>query len=280
MKIRLGRYNDLPLLSINMSGDAILDGGSEGELTLDHSFVRPWMKQGQPVHVFAYVDYETDEVKVTREHPLIEAERFAYLEVAEVYDDGYLMDWGVEDYPLFVPKEEARFRLMRGGRYVIYAFLDGDGRLQASARIEDYLDFGKPDLAPGDRVKTLPYAETDLGYKCILNDRYLGVLYANELMEPVNVGEVVDTYVKRVREDYKIDLSQSKVGFGRVEDFAEALYAELKERGGVIALGDQSPADAIYDMFGVSKKTFKKAVGTLYRNRLVTPYADRIVLNA
>ena len=97
MKIRLGRYNDLPLLSINMSGDAILDGGSEGELTLDHSFVRPWMKQGQPVHVFAYVDYETDEVRVTREHPLIEAERFAYLEVAEVYDDGYLMDWGIED---------------------------------------------------------------------------------------------------------------------------------------------------------------------------------------
>lgn len=278
MKIKLGKYNDLTLLSINMKGDAILDGGSEGQLTLHHAYVRPWMKAGQPVHVFAYVDERSLEVKVTREKPLIEAERFAYLQVKDAYEDGYTLEWGIEDYELFVPRSQTRFKLMRGGRYVFYAYLDGDGRLQATARIEDYLDYGRPDLSPGDRVRTLPYAETDLGYKCIVNDRYLGVLYANELVDEVEAGRVIDTYIKRVRDDFKIDLSQSKIGFGKVEDFADTLLETLQQRGGVIALGDQSPADAIFEMFGVSKKTFKKAVGTLYRSRLLTPYPDKIEL--
>ncbi len=278
MKLELGKYNDLRLLRFSSEGDAILDGGEEGELVLSRVHVREWMKKGQPVHVFTYVNRDGD-VCVTRQKPLLMAGTFAYVEVMESFEDGVIVDGGIDGEEVFIPAEEIRYSMSVGKQYVVYGYLDGDGRLQASNRIDDWFDKTQPPYHPGDAVHVLVYSASDLGFSCIIDNRYQGILYADEIVQNVEVGAQGDAYIKRIRDDFKIDLSQTKIGFGRVEDFADVLLQELKVRGGVIGLGDGSSANAIYDMFGVSKKTFKKAVGTLYRNRLITPYPDRVVLN-
>ena len=180
---------------------------------------------------------------------------------------------------LFVPFREQKMKMQVGKRYVVHAHLDDESyRIVASAKVDRYLSKEKAPYAPGQEVNILIWQKTDLGFKAIIENRYSGLLYESEIFQPLHTGMMLKAYVKQVREDGKIDLILQKPGQGKVEDFATTLLDYIREQGGHITLHDKSPAEDIYDTFGVSKKTFKKAVGDLYKKHLISLQENGIEL--
>ena len=170
-------------------------------------------------------------------------------------------------------------KMQVGRKYVIHAHLDEESyRIVASAKVERYLSKEKPEYVPGDEVDILVWQKTDLGFKAIIDNTYSGLLYENEIFCTLEAGMEKKAFVKQVREDGKVDLILQKPGFEKIDDFSGRLLDYIKEHGGRIGLNDKSPAEEIYNTFGVSKKTFKKGVGDLYKKRLVTLHADGISL--
>jgi predicted RNA-binding protein (virulence factor B family) len=266
--VEIGKYNDLYLLRFCEQG-AILDGQEAGEILMPKITIRDWMKVGDLIHVFVYPD-SNDRLVGTREKPYAVAGEFAFLQVELTNQNGAYLEWGVRRR-LFVPIREQRARMHEEGVYLVYIVYDEKTkRLYGSAKYEQYIDKGKPPYEVGDAVNILIAAKTDLGYKAIIDNQYMGMLYANELFDKLEPGHIGTAYIKRVRDDYKIDLSLSKIGQAHISDFAEELHRRLIDRGGYLAMNDNTEPEAIYELFGVSKKTFKKAIGDLYRKRLIT----------
>ena len=180
---------------------------------------------------------------------------------------------------LFVPFSEQKMKMQVGRKYVVHAHLDEESyRIVASAKVERYLSKEKPEYAPEAEVNILIWQKTDLGFKAIIDNKYSGLLYENEIFCPLETGMEMKAFVKQVREDGKVDLILQKPGFEKIDDFSKTLLDYIKAHGGRIYLNDKSPAEDIYDTFGVSKKTFKKGVGDLYKKRLITLHEDGIAL--
>jgi predicted RNA-binding protein (virulence factor B family) len=171
---------------------------------------------------------------------------------------------------LFVPFREQKQKMQIGEKYIVYAHVDDDSyRIVASAKVERYLSKSQPSYQPGEEVQILVWQKTTLGFKAIVENSYSGLLYENEIFQSLHTGMRLKAYVKQVREDGKIDLILQKPGFEKVDDFSKTLLDYIKDKGGRIALNDKSPAEDIYAIFGVSKKTFKKGVGDLYKKHLI-----------
>ena len=210
--------------------------------------------------------------------PLVQVGQFACLEVSWVNQYGAFLNWGLMK-DLFVPFREQKMKMQVGRKYVVHAHVDEESyRIVASAKVERYLSKEKPEYTPGTEVNILIWQKTDLGFKAIIDDMYSGLLYENEIFCPLETGMEMKAFVKQVREDGKVDLILQKPGFEKIDDFSKTLLDYIKEHGGRINLNDKSPAEDIYDTFGVSKKTFKKGVGDLYKKRLITLHEDGIVL--
>ena len=166
-----------------------------------------------------------------------------------------------------------------GRSYVVHAHVDEESyRIVASAKVERYLSKDMPDYVPGAEVDILIWQKTDLGFKAIIDNKYSGLLYENEIFRALETGMQMKAFVKQVREDGKVDLILQKPGFEKVDDFSKTLLEYIREHGGRINLNDKSPAEDIYDTFGVSKKTFKKGVGDLYKKRLISLHENGITL--
>ena len=276
MEIKLGRFNTLKVVK-EVSFGLYLDGGEEGEILLPARYVPQGCKPGDELNVFIYLDNE-ERLVATTQTPLAQVGEFACLEVAWVNQYGAFLNWGLMK-DLFVPFREQKSKMEVGRRYVVHVHLDEESfRIMASAKVEHYLSKEKPTYQPGDPVSLLVWQKTDLGFKVIVDNRYSGLLYENELFRPLQIGQRVAGYVKQVREDGKIDLTLQKTGRAHVEDFATILLKYIRTNGGHTHLNDKSPADEIYDLFGISKKTFKKAVGDLYKKRLITVDEDGLTL--
>lgn len=276
MTIALGQHNRLKVVK-EVDFGLYLDGGDAGEILLPSRYVPADARVGDELQVFIYLDMDERLVATTLK-PRVEVGQFACLEVSWVNEHGAFLDWGLMK-DLFVPFGEQKLRMRKGDRYVVHAHVDEDSyRIVASAKVERYLSKEMPTYAPGQAVSILVWQRTQLGFKAIIDHRYSGLLYANELFRPIEVGDVLTAYVKQVRPDGKIDLSLQKPGFARVGDFAPELLDYIRSQGGHIALNDRSEAELIYDTFGVSKKTFKQAVGDLYRRRLIRLTPDGIDL--
>lgn len=266
--VEIGKFNDLRLVRFCEKG-AILDGGECGDILLPRRDIKDWMKEEDLIHVIVYPDTE-DKLVGTREKAYATVGEFAFLQVEMVNSAGAYLDWGVARR-LFVPMREQRARMAEDGVYLVaILYNENTKRIYGSAKWERVIDKTEPAYQVGDAVEILIASQTDLGFKAIINNQYVGMLYANELFDTMRLGDTCTAYIKRIREDFKIDLSLSKIGFAKVADFAEELHQRLIERGGFIDMNDKSDAEAILDMFAVSKKTFKKAVGDLYRKRLIT----------
>jgi predicted RNA-binding protein (virulence factor B family) len=182
---------------------------------------------------------------------------------------------------LFCPFREQKMKMAKGRRYVIHAHLDDESyRIMASAKVERYLSKDIPPYKPGQEVPVMIWQRTDLGYKVIVDNRYSGLVYQNEVFSPVEIGDHLTAYVKQVRTDGKIDLSLQKYGAAKVGDFATQFLDYLKAHNGFTTLGDKSAAEDIYNTFGVSKKTFKKTVGELYKKRAIVIKEEGISLNS
>lgn len=277
MAIALGRFNILKVVK-KVDFGMYLDGGEEGRILLPSRYVPQGCEVGDELNVFLYLDNE-ERLVATTQQPLAQVGDFACLRVAWVNQYGAFLDWGLMK-DLFVPFREQRERMEVGRRYVVHVHLDDESyRIVASAKVERYLSMDeRPPFQSGDEVDVLVWKRTDLGYKVIVDNRYAGLLFENQVFRPLRVGDKMQAYVRQVRPDSKIDLALQREGRGKVADFSEELLEYIRRNQGRIQLTDKSPAEDIYAAFGVSKKTFKQAVGDLYKRRLIRLEADGIRL--
>lgn len=296
--IKLGDYNTLRIKKQTDFG-LYLEGGEEaGNILLPNRYVTPDMRIGNEIEVFLYLDQE-ERLIATTEHPIAKVGEFACLEVAWTNEYGAFMKWGLMK-DLFCPFREQKQRMERGKHYIVYIKLDDDSyRLMATAKVEKYLDNfelrntdneseGQTKIdnlkqeihkyRHGDEVFCLIWQKTDLGFKVIVDNRYQGQLYDNQIFRPLRMGDRLTAYIDHVRQDGKIDLTLQPTGRKHTLDFAEVLLRYLHENNGRCNLGDKSPAELIADRFKVSKKAYKKAIGDLYRRRLITISDEGIAL--
>lgn len=266
--IKIGRINKL-VIKKTMHNGVYLDGGDAGDILLSKKQMPKWARLGDEVEVFVYADKE-GRLRATSEKPYATVGQFAFLQVVAQSASGVYLDWGMQK-DLFVPKREQRSRMIIGKSYVVYVFLDKKtNRVAASSKLENYLGLTYPDYEEGDEVDLLLYDTTDLGFKVIVNNAHEGMIYKNEVFRKLFVGRRIKGYVKKVRDDLKVDVSIQQSGYQGVVDMSQVILNIIKDHGGKIAVTDKSPPEEIYALFGVSKKVFKKAIGGLYKKRLIT----------
>ncbi len=274
----MGDYNRLEVVRAVPFG-MYLDGGAEGEILLPSRYVPKGCKPGDVLDVFIYLDQDEKPVATT-EKPLAKVGDFACLEVAWTNQYGAFLRWGpMKD--LFCPFREQKIRMVKGAHYIVYVTVDEETyRLMATAKVEKWLAQEPPRYSHGDEVSLLVWQKTDLGFKVIIDNRYSGLVYEDQIFRPIRTGDRLKGYIDHVRQDGKIDVTIQPTGRRQTEEFSEVLLRYLQDNGGHCDLGDKSPAELITDRFKVSKKTFKKAVGDLYRRRLITINDQGIALTS
>ena len=266
-KLSLGRFNRLTIVRRAEQG-LYLSGGPE-DILLPNRYVPDGAEIGDEIDVFVYLDNE-ERLIATTETPKAQVGDFAWLQVAWVNNFGAFLDWGLMK-DLFVPFREQKMKMQKGKSYLVHLHIDPETyRIMASAKVERYLSTDFPPYHGGDEVDILVWQKTDLVFKAIVENRFSGMLFDAEIFRQLHSGDRLKAYVKQVRPDGKIDLSLQKKGQKAVHDFSDTLLEHLQNNGGFTPLGDKSPAEEIYALFGVSKKVFKKAVGDLYKQHLIT----------
>ncbi|BDX37384.1 GntR family transcriptional regulator [Tenuifilaceae bacterium CYCD] len=265
---KIGEYNSLRVKKLVPFG-VYLDGGEHGEILMPVRYVPQGCKEDDIVDVFVYLDSE-DRIIATTEKPYATVGEFALLKVVAISRMGAFMDWGLPK-DLLVPYREQKKEMKEGEEYIVFIYFDFESkRLAASAKIERFLDNTLPEYVIGQEVDLIIINESDLGFNAIIDQTHTGVLYKNEVFQPLKKGDRLKGYIKKVREDEKIDLILQKPGYEKVDSVSQAILDKLNQNNGYIAITDKSDPDDIYNLFQISKKTFKKAIGNLYRERLVS----------
>lgn len=263
----IGKLNSLRVVK-EVDFGLYLDGGEHGEILLPKRYVPESAKPEDMLEVFIYLDSE-DRIIATTETPYIMVGEFACLKAVAVTPMGAFLDWGLMK-DLFVPFREQKLKMEEGRWYIVTVYLDPETkRLVASAKIEKFLDNLPPDYEAGQEVDLLIAGETDLGFNAIINNKHLGVIYRNEIFQPLRKGDRIKGYIKKIREDEKIDLLLQKPGYAKVDDISLKIVDVLKKHNGFLPVTDKSDPDAIYELFGVSKKTYKKAIGALFKFQII-----------
>ncbi len=274
--IQIGQYNTLPVTRKTANGLYLGDQDIE-EVLLPWKYAPQNTSIGDQLRVFIYFDSE-DRMIATTLKPKITLHRFAYLQVKDVTPHGAFLDWGLEK-DLFVPFREQPRKMLKGKYYLVYLYLDEDSeRLAASARITRFLNNRELTVKEGDEVEVLIWEPTDLGMNVIVNQQYKGLIYYNELHAQVQPGDTRRGYISKIREDNKLDVVLQKPGYENIEPSIEKILQVLRTRGGYLPLTDKSEPNEIAKLLEMSKKTFKKAIGSLYKQRLVRLEDDGVYL--
>lgn len=266
--VKIGKYNRLKVVKLVDFG-AYLDGGDGVEILLPAKYIETPLEPGDEIDVFIYRDSE-ERLVATTEHPFAHVGEFAYLQVSAVNRVGAFLDWGLTKQ-LLVPFSEQTVKLREGMICLVYVYLDDvTKRIVASAKIDKFLGNKYPSYKVGDRVEALIYKHTELGYKAIVDNLYHGLIYESDLYSPLVIEQKISAYVKRVREDGKIDLTLSGADDGRIEKLSGVILSRLKrEPDGFLPLCDESSPESIKATFNCSKKDFKKAIGSLYKKKRI-----------
>jgi len=269
--LKIGEFNKLRIIKEVKFG-IFLDGFDYGEILLPKQYIPKEFKINDEIKVFIYNDSE-DRIIATTLKPKAKVGDFALLKMISKNDFGVFFDWGLPK-DLFVPLREQRNDMEVGRSYILYIYLDTiTERIAGSAKPENYLNKNTSDLKKGQEVDLMIYKKTKLGYKAIINGTFEGILYENEIFQSLKIGQIITGHIKKIREDGKIDLSISKSGQGMIEELSEQIQNKLIEAGGFLNLNDKSSPEDISEMFGVSKKAFKKAIGFLYKRKTII-FAD------
>ncbi|MDH3220441.1 MAG: S1-like domain-containing RNA-binding protein [Gammaproteobacteria bacterium] len=272
----LGRYNRLRVLRRTDIG-IFLDGGRFGEILLPRKYVLDSMQPGDEVEVFLYNDSE-DRIVATTLVPQAQVGECAYLKVVSTGKFGAFLDWGLPK-DLLVPFSEQHKPMQKGYSYTVYLFVDdATQRIAASTKLENHLSQDGSGFKPRQAVDLLIYGKSDLGFKAVVNGTHLGQLYDNETFRRLHFGEVVKGYIKQLRSDGKIDLTLQLPSHLERDELSNAIIEHLQQNKGSSDLTDNSPPDDIYRTFGVSKASYKKALGQLYKQRRIMIDKHRIVL--
>jgi predicted RNA-binding protein (virulence factor B family) len=272
----IGKYNNLTIERVTSVGMFLSDVEGE-EVLLPNQYLTDEMQVGDNIKVFVYLDSE-DRPVATTETPKIIRNEFAFLEVKDVSEHGAFLDWGlIKD--LFVPFREQSRPMEIGERHVVFLYLDQkSSRLIASTKIDRFLENERLTVKEGDEVDLLIWQKTDLGFNAIVNQYHKGLVYANEVFRDLKAGDLLKGYVKKIREENKLDISLQKTGYDSVEPTAQQILDEIKKSAGFLNISDSSSPEDIYKRLQISKKTFKKAIGGLYKQGLIKIAEDGIYL--
>ena len=275
--LQLGKRNDM-VVARKVDFGVYLDGGDIGDVLLPKRYVPEGCEVGDTVNVFLYLDNDERLVATTKKS-LVEVNHFAFLEVKWINEHGAFLDWGLMK-DLFCPFREQKMKMQVGRKYVVYAYIDAvTYRIVASAKVEKFLSDEEPPYSNGDEVEILVQQKTDLGFKAIIDDKFGGMIFDNDVFKEIRTGDRMKAYIKQIRSDGKIDLSLQPSGRENVVGFAGRLLRTLIEtESGFLPYHDKTSPDEIYAAFGVSKKTFKKAVGDLYKHFFITIESNGIAL--
>lgn len=278
MALKLGKINTMKVLR-KVDFGMYLEGGPTGDILLPKRYIPKGTKIGDELDVFIYLDQDERPIATTQK-PLAMVGDFAYLRVAWTNEHGAFLDWGLMK-DVFCPFREQKMRMEKDRSYIVHIHLDEDSyRIVASAKIEHFLSKEAPEYKKGDKVDILVWQKTDLGFKVIIDNKFQGLIYDDQVFRNLHTGDKAKAYISAIRPDGKIDVALQKEGREQTLDFAERLYEYLFKHDGYCPYTDKSAAEDIYAEFNVSKKVFKKAVGDLYKRRLITLAPDGIELKS
>lgn len=274
--IALGKHHELEIDRERIPGLYLINEDSE-EVLLPNKYVPESFEIGDKLRVFVYLDHQERPVATTI-NPLITVNSFAYLKCVEVSEIGAFLNWGLEKH-LFVPFKEQAYKMKKGGSYLVYCYLDDKTeRLVASSKTNRFLNNDLVLLSAFDEVDLIASHPSEKGWNVIVNQKHLGLVYADEIFQKINVGDKMKGFVKKVRPDNKIDLTLQRHGYRAIEPNAQTVLNVLEAEGGFLALHDKSSPEAIKEVLQLSKKNFKKAIGTLYKQRKIKIDPDGISL--
>lgn len=275
--LQVGKLNTLKVVK-EVDFGVYLDGGTLGEILMPDRYVPDGCEVGDEVTAFVYFDSE-DRLIATTEKPLAMLEECAYLKVLAVNDHGAFLDWGLLK-DLRVSFSQQNIRMKVGLSYLVRVYLDESGRIGASAKLDRFLNQTPPHYyKTGDVVDLLIFGPTDMGYKAIVNHKHWGMLYSDDIFQTLEKGQTLQGFIKKIRSDQKIDLTLQRQGYEKVQDITDRILCAIKAEDGFLALTDKSAPELIAKRFGISKKTFKKAVGALYKKKVILIEAKGLRLN-
>jgi predicted RNA-binding protein (virulence factor B family) len=262
-----GKINTLKVVK-TLDFGAYLDGGNGLEILLPTRYVPETCEVGDEIDVVIYHDNEGRLISTTV-RPLAIVGEFQWMQVKEVTPVGAFLEWGIMK-DLLVPYREQKMPMQKGRSYIVYVYLDNvTNRIVASARIDKFLDNVPPLYEHNQEVDIMVADDTEIGYKVIINNLHWGLLYRNEVFRTLSKGDKLKGYIKEVREDDKIDVSMHKLGYEKVDGIAQYIMDMLNRNGGYLPVNDKSDAEEIQALFACSKKSFKKAIGALYKQKLI-----------
>lgn len=265
--MQIGKFNRLKVLR-KLEFGYYLDGQELGEILIPLRYAPADLKIGSQIEVFIYFDSE-DRIIATTEQPIAKVGEFAYLNVVSVNDIGAFLYWGLPK-DLLVPFREQKVKMVEGKSYLVFIYIDAmTDRIAASAKIDQFLNHDPINYLPGDEVDLIIAGISEIGYKAIINNRHLGILYKNEVFTDLRIGQETRGFIYKIRPDNKIDLRLFREGYEKVDDYVRLLLDKLESEDGFLPLTDKSSSEEINFELGISKKSFKQAVGALYKKHML-----------
>lgn len=275
--MNLGKYNVLTVKRFTDNGAYLCDKNSEEVLLPRRFFSSNPINIGDELSVFIYGD-SSDRLIATTEKPFAVVDEFAYLTVKDINENGAFLDWGLTK-DLFVPFREQREMMKIGNKYMVKLYIDERSqRIVASSKYTKFLSKDFPEFNIGEEVQILVCEYKDIGYQCIVDNDFIGILFQNEVFTDINIGDKIYGYVKKIRPDGKIDLTLQKLGYQKILDETDSILDFLRSHNGEMNITDKTDPQLIYKTFGISKKSFKAAIGALYKKRLLVIEKDKIRL--
>ncbi len=265
--LSIGKINKLTIVK-QQGASVYLDSGTSGKVLLTDKQLPAECEVGDSLDVFVYVDSD-GHLAATTQVPLAQVDDITWLKVVSLNYVGAFLDWGLRK-DLLVPFSEQHHEMEVGRSYLVKVFLDDKNRIVATTKIDRFISEENTDFKVGQKVSLMITDQTELGFKAIIENTHWGLLYQNELFQTLKRGQRLDGYIKKIRDDYKIDLSLHKPIYNEFDSLNETILSKLKDNNGVLALSDKSQPELSYATFGVSKKAFKQAIGTLYKNKLIS----------
>ena len=274
--IQLGEYNTLEILRDTDPG-LFLGDGEDGEVLLPNRYVPEEFEIGDKLEVFVYLDNEERPVATT-DKPFIIKGEFSLLRCNQVNKYGAFLDWGLVK-ELFCPFKEQAFKMKAGGWYLVHCYLDEDTeRLVASSKTNRFLDNKELTVSKFEEVDLIVSHPSEIGMNVIVNNKHLGLVFKDDIFKDISVGDRLKGIVKKIRHDNKLDISLSQIGYRNIEPNAQHILKVLNDNSGFIPLHDKSSPEDIKEQLQMSKKSFKKAIGSLYKDRVITIDTNGITL--
>ena len=275
--IEIGKVNKLTICSENHSGFYLKSDDSDEEIFMPPSLAPDGVKVGQILKVFVYMD-TTNSLIATAKTPYAQVGEYAVMKAIHVKDFGAFFDWGIEK-DLLVPGNEQKISVTEGDEYLLRVCIEeGTDRIFGTSKFAKYVQESDFDIVEGDKVRVVPVLREELGYRSIINKKFIGMIYHNEIFSNIQLDMTLDGVVKKIREDGLVDVALQTQGFKNIIEAKEMILDTLEKSGGRLALHDKSDPDLIRNSLGMSKQTFKKAIGMLYKDRAIIINKDGIEL--